>query len=55
MENPILEEIRQFAITRLNSEYGFCSDASGDYICMLMSSDREGLDIKVTIKIEEED
>ena len=53
MKNPILEEIRQFAITRLNSEYGFCGDASGDDICMLNSSDREGHDIKITIKLED--
>jgi len=54
MKNEILEEIKQFAISKLNTAYGYCGEASSDDFCMLNSDDRAGNDIKITIKSEKE-
>ena len=54
MENEILEKIKNFAAQELKNAYGFCGVASGDDAAMLNSTDREGNDIKITIKVEPE-
>lgn len=54
MKNPVLEDIKEYATKKLMDAYGFCGVASGDDMAMLNSSDREGNDIKINIKLEPE-
>jgi len=50
MNNPVLEDIKDYAAKKLMEAYGFCGIASGDDMAMLNSSDREGMDIKINIE-----
>ncbi len=52
MKNPVLERIKKYAIQELNAAYGYCGAAEGDDMVMLNSDDRNGKDIKITIKAE---
>ena len=52
MDNAILDEIKRFAIDRLKGTYGYCGCADAPDFAMLNSEDRDGKDIKITIKIE---
>ena len=52
MDNEILEDIKNYAVKRLNEAYGYCGCASGENFSMLNSDDRDGMDIKITIKAE---
>ena len=52
MDNPILEEIKNFAVMKLNAAYGFCGCADGPDLSLLNSDDRTGKDILITIKAE---
>lgn len=54
MKNHILEEIKQFAIKRLQQEYQYCGVASSDYSVMLNSGgEGENIIIKIDHKIDE--
>ena len=54
MTNTILDEIKAFAVKKLNNAYGFCGLAESDDFAMLNSTDKKnGKDIKITIKTEE--
>lgn len=50
MENAILEEIKEFAKAKLMGAYGYCGVAEGPDMVMLNSDDKDGHDIKITIK-----
>lgn len=54
MENAILNEIKEFAREKLMYAYGYCGVAEGPNNVMLNSDDKNGYDIKITIKLEEE-
>ena len=55
MTNKVLEEIKNFAVEKLNNTYGFCGLAESDDFAMLNSTDKKNSkDIKITIKAEEE-
>ena len=54
MNNPVLEDIKNYAIGKLKDAYGYCGSAEGDDMAMLNSEDREGMDIKINIKAEPE-
>ena len=54
MENAILKDIIDYATKKLNGAYGFCGVAEGEKMAMLNSSDGNGNDIKINIKIEAE-
>lgn len=54
MDNKVLEDIKNYAIKRLNREYGYCGAAESPSMVMLNS----GLDnenITIHIKCEKED
>ena len=52
MENEILNDIKAYAVKKLNKAYGYCSEASNDRFSMLNSDDGKGSDIKITFKLE---
>lgn len=54
MDNKVLNEIKEFAVSKLNKEYGYCGLAEGAEVAILNSDDKNGNDIKITIKIEKE-
>lgn len=54
MENAVLEDIKQYAIQRLNSEYGYCGSAESSKMAML-NSGSDGEAITINIKSEKED
>lgn len=51
MNDSILDEIKKFAIKKLNEAYGYCGCAEMPDFVMLNSDDRKGNDIKITIKL----
>lgn len=55
MENVVLEDIKNYAIKRLNQQYGFCGAASGDTMAMLNTTDDKGNDIVIEIKVKSSD
>lgn len=55
MENEILKDIIEYAKSRLTSAYGYCGVAEGAEMAMLNSDDKRGNDIKINIKITDED
>lgn len=54
MNNDVLDDIKEYAKNKLTAAYGYCGVAEGDDMAMLNSEDRQGKDIKITIKAEEE-
>ncbi|KKN06043.1 hypothetical protein LCGC14_1081210 [marine sediment metagenome] len=54
MKNKILEEIKVFALNKLNKEYGFCGVADCDDFAMLNSTDNKGHDILIEIKLKKD-
>lgn len=50
MKNSVLEDIKRYAIQRLQRAYGFCGAAEADNFAYLNSSDAHGNDIKIEIK-----
>lgn len=54
MENEVLKDIIDYATKKLNSAYGYCGVAEGPKVAMINSDDREGNDIKINIRLEEE-
>lgn len=48
MDNNTLNEIKNFAIQKLQDKYGFCGVAMSDNFAMITSGD-----IQITIKIKE--
>lgn len=55
MKNPVLEEIRDFATSKLTEAYGYCGSADSPDLAMLNSDDKNGGDIKIIIKSEKEE
>lgn len=49
MKNPVLEDIRKYAIRRLQEAYGFVGTADAPTFCLLNS----GQDVDITIEIKE--
>lgn len=54
MNDAILNEIKEFAVRKLNAAYGYCGVADGDTQVMINSDDKKGNDIKIIMKLEEE-
>ncbi len=54
MENDVLKDIIDYATQKLKTAYGFCGVAEGPKMAMLNSTDRQGNDIKIDIKLEKE-
>ncbi len=52
MENSVLERIKIFAINELKNTYGYCGLADGSNVAMINTDDKNGNDIKITIKLE---
>ena len=55
MNNQILNEIKDFAAMKLKEQYGFCGIADGEDMAMLNSSDAEGNDIIINIKVKKDE
>ncbi len=55
MENEVLKDIIAYASRKLNAAYGYCRVAEGPQMAMLNSDDGNGCDIKISIKVEDED
>jgi len=54
MDNKVLKDITDYATKKLIEEYGYCGVAENDEMAMLNSDDKQGQDIKITIKYEKE-
>ena len=54
MDNKVLDDIKKYAIQRLNQSYGYCGVAEGKDMALL-SSGAEGENITIQIKIEQTD
>lgn len=54
MNNKVLEDIKNYAIQRLESEYGYCGAAEAPNMAML-NSGGEGENIIIHIKHEKDD
>ena len=54
MKNEVLDDIKKYAISKLNQAYGYCGSAEGDEMAMLNSEDREGNDISINITTKPE-
>lgn len=52
MNNQILDDIKKYAVARLNQSYGFCGVADGPALAILNSDDRTGNDILITIELK---
>lgn len=55
MENPVLTEIKDFAIKKLQECYGYCGVAEGGKVILINSDDKNGNDITIKIEIKKED
>ncbi len=51
MKNEVLNEIKEFAIKKLNQHYGYCGVAEADNIVKINADDKKGNDIKIVIEI----
>jgi len=49
MKNLVLEDIKNYAIRRLNEAYGYCGAAMGEDMALLNSDDRNGSEIRISI------
>lgn len=54
MKNEVLDRIKAFAVKELNNAYGYCGLAESEDSVMINSDDKNGMDIKITIKAEKE-
>lgn len=54
MDNLVLEEIKKFAIEKLQEHYGYCGCAESPEMAMINSDDKAGNDIKITIEAKPE-
>ena len=54
MKNTVLDDIKGYAIAKLNSAYGYCGLADSDDKAFINSDDRNGKDIKIVIELKEE-
>ena len=54
MDNKVLKDITDYAVKKLNNAYGYCGLAENDEMAMLDSDDKQGRDIKITIKYDPE-
>ncbi len=50
MRNEVLEDIKNYAVRKLNESYGYCGVAEGDKIVSINSDDKKGNDITILIK-----
>ncbi len=53
MDDPILDDIKKTIINKL-AQYGYCGVADSAKFALINSTDNNGNDIKITIKIEED-
>lgn len=51
MENEILNDIKEYAIKRLQEAYGYCGVAESDTSIFINSDDKKGNDIKIKIEL----
>ena len=54
MINPVLEDIKRYAVKKLQEAYGYCGVAEGDKFLSINSDDKKGNDITIMIKEKEE-
>jgi len=54
MTNEILNEIKMFAIGKLQTSYGYCGVAESDEMIMINSDDKNGKDIIIKITLKDE-
>lgn len=54
MDDEVLKDIVNYAAKRLNESYGFCGVAQGAKVALLNSTDKQGRDIRINIKVEDE-
>ena len=52
MQNQVMNEIKAFAVKKLNEAYGFAGEADCDDQAWLNSSDNQGNDFKIIFKVE---
>jgi len=53
--NKVINEIKEFAVSKLNAAYGYCGVAESDAFLMINSDDKNGNDIIIKITIKPED
>lgn len=54
MKNPVANDIKEYAIKKLQEAYGYCGAAVGEENVMLNSDDHNGTEIIVTIKLRKD-
>lgn len=54
IQNKILEEIKDYAVQKLNAAYGYCGVAENDEMVHINSDDGKGSDLVITIKIKKD-
>lgn len=54
MENEIFKDIVDYAINKLNGEYGYCGAATAPGMAILNSTDKDGNDITIKINFTED-
>jgi hypothetical protein len=52
MDDYVLKKIMDYATRELMDAYGYCGVAAGDTAAMLNSTDKNGNDIVIKIKVE---
>ena len=55
MDNAVLEDIKRYAVAKLNESYGYCGVADGPAVAMINSDDRAGNDILIEISLRKSD
>ena len=55
MKNQVLNEIKEFAISKLRENYIYLGVAEGDNMLMLNTDDGKGMDIIIKIEVKPEE
>ena len=55
MKNSVLNEIKDFAVRKLQEEYGYCGVAEGDMMALINSGDKETITIKLKVEVDSEE
>ena len=55
MKNLILDDIKKTIVMKLNDTYGFCGLADGDNMAMIDTTDSDGNDIIINIKVKKDE
>lgn len=53
MKDEVLNDIKKYAISKLQAAYGFVGAAESDEMVLLNSTNDKGEDIKITFKLEQ--